>query len=382
MMDAASILGSLFGGQGSTGAILATLARDFSRGTTSIAHLAREARLSETKALREVNRLDELDLVVTELRGRHRHVSLNDASPFHAPLLEMLYLAYGVRPQPDDEFEGDWHTPRLGARVPFELVRLIPDELHPTSPAGSDRTFTDDHYDGPEPLQARLWERKLGTLAAEAGQTEALLQGAYGTWREERDHDLIHQMLHLGTGAAFAARVLARAADHGRHRGRDDTRVGRKEWRLAIAATRAEAALCQNKITDLDRAVGLARDRRRELALIGELEDHLADDPAVSPRDAGARDLTDAAGRVAGDRRSELAGHRATLETLEEQMRDTYRTGGLGVRVDEVNTAGERLIIERLRWVAAVATDHADAMERAAAADAEPAPPAAPEEPS
>ncbi|MER7015316.1 hypothetical protein ABT324_28115 [Saccharopolyspora sp. NPDC000359] len=54
-------------------------------------------------------------------------------------------------------------------------------------------------------------------------------------------------------------------------------------------------------------------------------------------------------------------------------MTGTYRTGGLGVDIAEVNTAGERLIIARLRTVAEAATAHSEAMEHVLATTVTPA---------
>lgn len=361
-----AVLGSVLGQKAASGSVLATLVRDSPRETTSIAHLAEETGFSEAKALREVNRLSASGLVITESRGRYRHVALNTHSPYYATLLEMLYLAYGVRPQGD--LVREWMPgSQFDPQVPFPLVGLIPEELHPhrRGPHITEPLFAEDSNEGPDLVQVRTWERALTDLAAHAGQIEGLLQDVYGTWKRERDRDLIHQMLHVGTGADYASRVLAYMSSRERVRVGPGPIVGRQEWQLALAATRAEAAYCRRRSQDLEQAVRWAGDRRRKLVRIRELEQSLVhhDRAAADHRDAGEPDLAAAADRVADQRRGELDEQHAAVASLEEDMRGTYRTGGLGVIIDDVDTAGERMIIAQLHEIAETATAHAEAMQ-------------------
>lgn len=361
-----TVMGSLLGQKSVSGDLLAMLVRDSLRGTTSIAYLARETGFSEAKALREVNRLSAAGLVVTESHGRYRHVALNQSSPYYSTVLEMLYLAYGVRPQTDPIRESQFEL-----QVPFALVRLIPDELHPNGgrPYVHEPLFAGDSNDGPDLVQVRSWERTLSKLARHAGQIEAVLQDAYGTWKRERDRDLIHQLLHVGTGAAYAARVLAYMTSRSsREQYRVGPRpfVGRQEWQLALAATRAEAAYCREQSQSLEQAAQRAGDRTRRLMLIRELEQSLTNhnDRAVAHRDANEPDRADTADRLADQCRGEIDEHHAALASLEEALHGTYHNGGLGVSIDDVGTAGERMIIAQLHEIAETATAHAEAMQQ------------------
>lgn len=363
MTDA--VLGSLLNQKSVNGAVLAALVRDSPRGTTSIAHLAEEAGLSEAKALRDVNRLAEGGLVVTEQSGRYRHVVLNTHSPYYSTLLELLYLAYGARPQGD--LVREWMPgSQFDPQIPFALVGLIPDELHPDrrGPHITEPLFAEDSNDGPDLVQVRSWERALHELARHAGQIVGALRDAYGTWRRERDRDLVHQMLQVGTGAAYAAGVLAYMTSRCRVGSRPI--VGRHEWQLAVAATRAEATYCRERTESLEQAVQLAGERTRKLARIRELEQLITNQNhlAADHRDAGEPDSADAVDRATDQRHAELDEHHTAVASLEEEMRGTYRTGGIGVTIDDVDTAGERLIIARLHELAETATAHADAMQR------------------
>lgn len=357
MMDVPSIIDSLLGGKSGTGKILAALARDSGRGTTSIAHLARETRLSETKTLRTVNKLIETGLVVDEHHGLYRHIALNTDSPFHQTVLDMLYLAYGVRQHRDDGFVMG-RSMRSEMQVPFVLADLVPDELHPDG-SGED-IFDNDHYDGPHAIRARQWERTLASVGRRAGHIEYLLQQSYSSWHDERDRDLVHHVLHCGNGVSYGARVLRHAADRSNIR---DGHVGHREWTLAATAARAEAAACRNLASHLEHGVDMAYKRRRKLRTIAEHEARLAQDRPAKLRALGEHSDAEDAERVAEYRREEIAEARESLAQIEEQMRGTYRNGGLGVDLDDVNTAGERMIIAELRDIADAAEAHAAAMD-------------------
>ncbi len=346
MKDVGSLIGSLVHDDSKTGELLAAVARDSERGTTSIAHLARTVRISEAKALREVNRLVEQGVVVTELYGRSRHVMLNSASPLHQPLREMLYVAYGAQ-EPHERRDQGWN-----AFVPTTVMDRIPEHLHPTSPTRNGRPFPDDDDEaGPHAAHARIWIGKLQELDRDISHLEGLLQEAYGTWHNERDRDLIHQLLPLGSGANFAVQVLNMASDHATRWDdphQQDRHIGSKEWQLAIAAVRAEAELCQRSSDFLHQSVSLARDRARALRFIAERRERVN----------AARSATFAEGW-----RREIAEREATVDELETKLDGHYLTGGVRVRIDDVNTAGERMMVGHLRGAAEMANTYATAME-------------------
>lgn len=60
---------------------------------------------------------------------------------------------------------------------------------------------------------------------------------------------------------------------------------------------------------------------------------------------------------VADWRSDQITEHRTTLDELEEAMRGTYLTGGLGVSIDDVNTTSARPGSPVSRWTAARVVD-------------------------
>lgn len=68
------------------------------RGPRTLSDLARAIDVSQTTVMREVNRLLESGLLREERVGRSRTVRIDEASPFAAPLRQMLRV--GREPEP------------------------------------------------------------------------------------------------------------------------------------------------------------------------------------------------------------------------------------------------------------------------------------------
>ncbi|GAA2840157.1 hypothetical protein GCM10010441_75620 [Kitasatospora paracochleata] len=213
------------------------------------------------------------------------------------------------------------------------LARRLPPQLTPHTgrwPASPD--------DGPRLEEALLRLYEIRDLLRDALRPEERLQRTYEQFHHERDRDLIHLVLPIGTGAAQAAAVLAHAIDSGTPRppvrrparspGTDQPRVHRLVWAHIVGCLRAEEAVCRDRIALLHQAQEAARHRRRAHDRAEEIA-RLADRghaTAVAETDRAATDLEQARRRSAAL---------------------TRHTGP-----DDVGTAGERYLAAELTELA------------------------------
>lgn len=230
------------------------------------------------------------------------------------------------------------HRFHLSDPMPFavsdlHLSRRLPTQLNPET-----GHLPTSERDGPRLEEALLYLYELQALAADLRRPEERLQRAYEQFYTERDRDLIHQMLALGAGASQAARILARAIDHGTDRpaGRraarrkqSDPRASRLAWAHIVCSVRAEEGLCRERLTWLRRALNAARLRRRAQIRVEDAELIARN----SQRPAALADVDQA---------------KAELVAVSRDCADHSRNGG----VEDVGLAGERYLIAELAELA------------------------------
>ncbi|MFJ3946315.1 helix-turn-helix domain-containing protein [Streptomyces griseoaurantiacus] len=243
-----------------------------------------------------------------------------------------------VRLRPEPRQASGAHHFHVSDPMPFavsdlHLSRRMPAQLNPEAGRlpSSDR-------DGPLLEEALLYLYELQALAADLRRPEERLQRAYEQFHTERDRDLIHQMLALGAGASQAARILARAIDHGTDRpaGRraarrehNDPRASRLVWAHIVCSLRAEEGICRERISWLRRALDAARLRRRAQIRVEDAELIARN----SERPGALADVDQA---------------KAELEAVSRACADHSHNGG----AEDVGLAGERYLIAELAELA------------------------------
>lgn len=320
------------GGDSHTGRLLDRLIR--TGAPQSLAALARATGLSESKVLREANRLQDAGLLVESRAGRARLVSVNAEHPLYRPIAQALYLTMGTT------------APQTAPLRPSES-KLLPD-VHK------------DLFDGPSLMIARaraehLSERLLCTIRA----VDSAARNAYNRWHNERDREIIHRMIQLGDGVLAARRILVSSADHAQYvEGLD--RVGRHAWAYATDQVRAEADAIENAITRW--AIASADQRKlidKEYRALAEAEQMLgnAHHFAGDEGEPVSADLTE-------ELQQRIRDVRADILRAEDAARPL---GRLSTQPYEIGTAGERLLAGTFDAIAEALRAQADEMDDEAA---------------
>ncbi|MEU6350130.1 helix-turn-helix transcriptional regulator [Streptomyces sp. NPDC047072] len=239
-----------------------------------------------------------------------------------------------VRLRPEPRRPSRTHFFHLSEPMPFSvsdihLARRLPGQLNPSS-----GTLPSSDADGPRLEEALLHLYELQALAADLRRPEARLQQTYERFGNERDRDLIHQMLAVGAGTSQAARILARTIDQrterpvGRRAERRlprDPRATRLVWAHIVCCLRAEEGICRERVVRLHRAVEAARLERRAQIKVDDAELIARN----SSRPGALADVDQA---------------KAELETVSRERAEHSRNGGGG----DVGLAGERYLAAEL----------------------------------
>lgn len=245
-------------------------------------------------------------------------------------------LEVRLRPEPRRAARNE--NVHRGDPMPFAVPDLHVSRRLPAQLAPASGHLPPSEADGPRLEEALLHLYEVEALAADLRRPEERLQNAYERFHHERDRDLIHLMLPLGTGAGRAARILARAIDRetdrptGRRserRQQDDPRAARLTWAYIVCCVRAEEAICRERVTRLHRALDAARVRRRAQIRVEDAE--------LVARTSGGASIV-----------AELDQAKAALAGAGQACSDQGRNGG----GDDVGLSGERYLAAELTELA------------------------------
>ncbi|MEV6956558.1 helix-turn-helix transcriptional regulator [Streptomyces sp. NPDC051183] len=252
-------------------------------------------------------------------------------------------LEVRLRPEPRRAARNE--NAHRGDPMPFaadlHVSRRLPAQLSPAS-----GHLPPSEADGPRLEEALLHLYEVEALTADLRRPEDRLQYAYERFHHERDRDLIHQMLPLGTGAGRAARILAREIDRaidretdqetdrpsGRRserRQQNDPRAARLTWAYIVCCLRAEEAICRERATRLHRALDAAQQRRRAQIRVEDAE--------FIARTSGGPSIV-----------AEIDQAKAALTSADQACVDHGRNGG----GHDVGLSGERYIAAELTELA------------------------------
>ena len=271
---------------------------------------------------------------LSKYENGQREPSLADLQRIIARTDYRLVLGLRREPRSEDRLQSmELPDPRPFAVSDLHLARRLPTVLTPST-----GQLSASEKDGPRLEETLLYLYEIQQLARDARLPEERLQEAYEQFHHERDRDLIHQMLSVGSGAGQAAAMLARAIHHGTSRpvGRPSAKTDQAEpradrlvWAHIVCCLRAEEAICRERAARQHRALEAARVRRR--ARIRVEDAHFL---ALH----GGR-----AGTVA-----EVDQAKAELEEATERCADLSRNGG----VEDVGLSGERYLAAELTRLA------------------------------
>lgn len=296
----------------------------------SIAEAARRGGVSKATATRAVDHLVESGLVVEHETARERRLSINVNSPLYPQAADLVWVERGIQ-APRSVFGDARREEPPFAIHDLDVRALVPPELqHPR-----EYTLEGEEHDGPELVRARARMLDLERLAGEHANLDRLLEQSWNRWRAERDRDLMHLIVHLGQGAAQAARALRASATTSA--ARKHGHIGRLAWVHATYAVAAEARLCAGAQDHLSQTLTRAQ----------EFHDAEAAAFNATARVEHARSHSQPAETL-----KDLEQTRDRLVDQREQARlvygKDYGYGGAS-RPESVGTAGERLLIAHVQ---------------------------------
>lgn len=152
--------------------------------------------------------------------------------------------------------EQSMRTTAFTARSPSDRWPFAVNDAHvkrvmPESLITFNTRLSPDPKVGPTRAETAESIAQLRLLAEAAGAPQRRLQAAYNNYREERDRDLIHTVLHCGSGADQAVTALTAALAGPLdplplfRRRTPPARIGQRAWAHAVYAVAAEALICQ-----------------------------------------------------------------------------------------------------------------------------------------
>ncbi len=321
-----------------TGLILKSLIQHDKLGL-SVADLHRQIGSTPSSTLRDVNRLIDLGLVTSEDEGRARDLRFKSDSPFAAPLLDLIFVAHGVRPGDARGLttrEDDGVT--MSSAVDFVPPILTgPRGLRSMRDRGGPLNPSVETFNGPSPEDARAVILRIDPFSNAVRELEGNLQTAYSRWHEERDRDLIHVVLHAGEGSWYAATHLRWGSNAAQ--ARSESAISDHEWARGVYGMWAEAQTCHGIANYLDSVLDDRHQWLRAKHEVERIQEESKFSRSGSPLES---ELIEKAAQAARQ-----------VNELEKQFEERYHPGFHAPHKEGVGLAGER-------WLASAAREYGD----------------------
>ncbi|WP_224389059.1 hypothetical protein [Pseudonocardia sp. ICBG1293] len=300
----------------------AVIEHDGHGGFVSIADAARILRWSESKALREANRLVAAGLLQESRVGRTRLLHANRSSGVYPHVLRILFLKYGTTESTPDRFAYVSDDLRRAKIFPEESVlEVLPEHVWPDlAPCEYMHELTE--ADGLPVAEARAVAIEVMAAINPLLEIRKNLHSAWDEWRYERDQTLIHKMGHHLDGGGH--RTAYHAVVQGCHRAQAAGRrcIDQRHWLLGGYAVKAQIQRLEAFSGWL--ATGLELAAKRQLITSQELKNPLAE--TEFPDRMRFRDTP----------------------VIDADLERFYAKGGTERHAD-IGQAGERILVHSLR---------------------------------